>query len=158
MQKKAAVTGQDFFNHINRDYRQVHQGSWAQIKDYIDSAFTTVEEDTISDEMTRDNTWRTFDCNGRTGSGYTNQRFVILSVFLEVTGAGDDAWIYFNRYNVVAGWRNYLRAFGSIYEVTPTAAPNYQSMELKMPLNAGRFNYKANAVGSWTVKIVGYDR
>ena len=151
------VTQIDFNNHINRDYRQVHQGSWAQIKAYIDDRYTVVEEDKIDDEMTQDATWRTFSCALRTG--YAGQSFVILSIEVEITGAEQTQYIELNRYNVVTNWRNRVAAGGAIETVVPADATIYNSSEIKMPLDlSGRFNYKANNSGTLICYIVGYER
>ena len=151
------VTQLDIQNHINREYRQVHQGSWAQIKAYIDDRYTVVEEDKIDDEMTLDATWRTFSCALRTG--YAGQPFVILSIEVEMTGAEQTQYIELNRYNVVANWRNRVAAGGAIETVVPADATIYNSSEIKMPLDSsGRFNYKANNNGTLICYIVGYER
>jgi len=152
-----AVTWLDLQHHINRDYRQVHQQSWTQMKDYIDSAFTVVEEDQIDDEMTFDGAWKTFTISSRTG--YTNQRYVFLSIECKVEGAGSTCYLEINRYNLTSGWRHRIACMAGIYDLDENVAIGYNSAEVKVPIDSsGRFNYKGSADGTQTIKIVGYDR
>ena len=150
------VTQLDLQNHINRDYRQVHQGLWEHAKAYIDSIDTEVNEDQIDDEMTHNNTWNDFTCIGRTG--YVNQRYVILSVHCAATAAGSYAWIQFHRDGETVGWRHYFHAYGAIENAGEDPAPDYDSGMIILPLTNGQFHYKSLKAGSSavTVKIVGY--
>ena len=153
---KAVLSGTDLENHRREDPKSVH-GVFPLVKTFVDGIVETVNEDPINDEMTFDNTWRTFDLSVK--SHYSGQSYVILGIHCQVLTAGYYAWFKAARYGSTTA-RIYCHARGAIENLDEDPVESHDGAEAWIPLDSsGRFYYRGHTdVGTVSVIVNGYIR